>query len=70
MSTLPYSDMTMNDSEIKAQNSTKKETADYSHYWLTPEEIEALRQDSIEASRYSTGKFSQFLEEKLGYRKN
>lgn len=55
---------------MKAQDSTRKETTDYSHYWLTPEEIEALRKDSIEASQYYAGKFSKILEEKLGYKRN
>ena len=57
-------------SQITKKDSPMEKSTDYSKYWLTPAKIEALRQDSIEASRYSAGKFSKFLEEKLGYRKN
>lgn len=42
---------------------------DYAYYWLSPEEVEALRRDSIEASRKGAGRFSKILEEKLGFRK-
>lgn len=57
------------DDDNPTEKNKKSASTDYSHYWLTPEKIEALRQDSIEASRYFEGKFSKFLEEKLGYKK-
>ncbi len=49
------------DDDNPTEKNKKSASTDYSHYRLTPEEIEA--------SRYFEGKFSKFLEEKLGYKK-
>lgn len=60
---------TSNSELQKKKDILQKKSTDYSNYWLSPEQIEALRQDSKETSRYSAGKFSKILEEKLGYKK-